>query len=575
MAALKDTFEKLVSQLSEAERLEMLEKMRPLEGDPENRVLETAVNPDMGDDIIVLEEELKGEPLLYRIFLWLRAMFTGETQEQLFNDDKVNSLAKKINRIYPGLVDAKNKLLLNVFYEKLLELSKAAEFFKPYIDSLYEDIGSFYVFLGSFIVPEVTQQMNEEVDPSTLPLSKEVTGELRSSLVRKMEAILKGIPSEKRAYLYACARGIEWFRQFSHLPFARILNAFSTGIEGVCVARFESISTEMNTFSRVLCNGQTLPEEGFESIYLSTSKKIIPADSEAKDDDGRIREFMDKANAFMSVIHMFINTVPLKYLNKVVFNNISWQPAELTGAEDWFVKYRENWKKLFDSKWNMWLREKKKNLLHTQLSANFGIGSFPQLPDRPWAKMWNGAVVFHFELTSGFLCWFFQNKFNEVMSPLKTLLLEGVFINKENRAEFANAVNDIVQTSNVMSTFVEDMAPTGQNGIVFDTLEAQHLRSLQAQQKVDQIMLNAENIAQGVRNSFCTQSRLFINLLGGIIGEKKDTRYDGVSNIMSIKGNQNAKFREELKKSAEMFTAALDILKELETIDLPGGMSTI
>ncbi|MBP5447568.1 MAG: hypothetical protein J6X95_05640 [Treponema sp.] len=565
------TFERLVSLISEDERKALLDKMRPLEGDPDARSLESDKDPSMNADEIVLEENLKHESFLYRLILWLRSILTSTSKEQLYNDDKIMALFRKLNREYPGLLDYKGALLLGIFYEKLLELKKAAEFFRPYLDSIYENIGGFYVFLGSIVAPEVTQRMNSEVDPMSLPLEREVTGELRASFLRKMEDIIKELPSHRRAYLYQCAASVDWLYQFTKLPFERFVSAFGTGLSDSQVARFESVTSELNAFAKILCNGKSMPTEAFESIFLFSAKKMVPNSSEAKDDDSRAKEFMDKANSFFTIIHMFINSVPLRYVNKVVYNNIQWQPDQFTGAEDWFARYKDQWKRLFDEQWNAWLKEKKRVLLNKTLKEHFGIDTIPFLPVRPWANMWGSGVDFHFENTAGFLWWFVSKKQNEVVEPLKILLLEGQFVNKENRAEFANTLNELSQVSSRMYDFEEDISDKGQTGLVFEKLASEHLRTLAAQSKIDTLIIEKEAIIKSTKNSFCDQARSVLNILNGVFAEKKDTRYDGIQNLASIQGSQNANFRASLQKSQKIFGAALDILKELEQIDIPGN----
>ena len=43
----------------------------------------------------------------------------------------------------------------------------------------------------------------------------------------------------------------------------------------------------------------------------------------------------------------------------------------------------------------------------------------------------------------------------------------------------------------------------------------------------------------------------------------------GVSNINMMHGSNNSAFKEQLRNSKEKFECALEMLKELETIDLP------
>ena len=167
--------------------------------------------------------------------------------------------------------------------------------------------------------------------------------------------------------------------------------------------------------------------------------------------------------------------------------------------------------------------------------------------------------------------WFVAKKQNEVTEPLKILLLEGQFINKDNRAEFANTLNELSMISSRMYDFEEDLSDKGQTGMVFEKLASDHLRTLAAQSKIDTLIIEKEAIIKSTKNSFCDQARSVLNILNGIFAEKKDTRYDGIHNLASIQGSQNANFRASLEKSQKVFGAALDVLKELEQIDIPGN----
>lgn len=564
----KTAFDSLVSQMTQDERAQLLSKMRPLEGDSEKSDFEPKKNAELEGDGVRLEERLRRESILYRFILWLRSVFSSTPSEEIYNSDRVLSLYRRMSHEFPGLLDFRDKLLLGIFYEKLVELKKAADFFKPYLNEINSNQGAFYVYLGSFLVPEVTQRMNAEVDPNSLPLEREVTNELRSSLLRKMDDVLKEIPANRRAELYQCVVSVEWLSQFARLPFDRFISGFSGGITDSQVARFETVGAELAAFARILCNGKKIPSEALESIYLFSAKEIVVASSVATDDDSRAKEFMDKASSFIAIIHGFITTVPLRLVNKVVFKNIQWQPEQFSGAEDWFVKFKEQWKRLFEQQWKRWLRAKRKNQMSMELLENFKIDSIPLLPDRPWAKMW-GGIPFHFENTAGFLYWFVSNKMRSAIEPLKILLLEGQFVNKENKAEFSETLNALDEASSAMYDMAESLSRTGQTGLVFDKLAADHLRTLPAQSKIDSLMLEHETKIQKIRDAFCSCVRSMKKIVDGVFGEKRDSVYEGISNLASIRGGDNAEFRAKLLEGERLFEAAFSILKELEQIDIP------
>lgn len=568
----KENFDRLVSSISDSERKTLLEKMHSLAGDPSSQVIEEDAEKDIKNEVSV-DDKFLSESFFYRFILWIRSIFRSSSVKDIYNEDLVLSLFKKINRSYPGLIDYKNGYLLSIFYEKVVELKRVADFFTPYVNAINEDISAFYVFLGSILMPEVTEEMNRNANPLNLPLTKDVTGELRTSMLRKQAEILKDISSQKHNYMYTCVLGIEWLRQFVKLPFDRLINSFSL-ISSSYVCRFENVSGELNSFARIMCNGQNIREETLEALFLFSSNKIVVSSSEAKDDEGRAKEFMDISVSNLSIIHMFVTTVQMRLINRIVYNNIEWQPDAFGGAEDWYVKYKDQWKKLFDSQWNKWLRDKKKDALNQKLKTAFDISSFPLLNYRPWAQMWEG-IPFHFEQTAGFLCWFMQNKYLDEASPLKILSFEGAFINKENRVEFANTLNDFAQIYNEVYKLLENLSPKGQFGLVFDKLAQGHLRTLQAQSKIDSIMLTVEGIVQDLKARFCADCRVVNLIVNGILKkENKDSRYDSIQNIMSIQGAQNAQFKINLEHCGNIFLAALDMLRELESLDLPGGLAT-
>ena len=564
----KTTFENLVSHMTQGERAQLLSKMRPLEGDSEKSDFESKKNSELEGDGVRLDEKLRGESIIYRFILWLRSVFSSTSSEEIYNADRVMSLYRRLNHEFPGLLDFRDKLLLGVFYEKLVELKKAADFFKPYLNEINLNPGAFFVYLGSFLVPEVTQRMNDEVDPNSFPLEREVTNELRISLLRKMDDILKEIPANNRAELYQCIVSVEWLSQFAKLPFERFISGFSGVITNSQVARFETVGAELSAFARILCNGKRIPSEALESIYLFSANEIVVASSAATDDNSRAKEFMDKASSFVAIIHGFITTVPLRLVNKVVFKNIQWQPEQFSGAEDWFVKFKEQWKRLFEQQWKRWLRAKRKSQMSMQLLENFKIDDIPLLPDRPWAEMW-GGIPFRFENTAGFLYWFVSKKMHYASEPLKILLLEGQFINKENKVEFSETLNSLDETSRAMYDMAESLSRTGQTGLVFDKLAADHLRTLPAQSKIDSLIAENETKVQKMRDTFCSCVRTMKKILDGVFGEKRDSVYEGISNLASVRGGDNAEFRSKLLESQRQFEAAFSVLKELEQIDVP------
>lgn len=560
----KSTFSKLVSSLSDNERKSLLEKMHTLSGDPETQ--ELSCKEKIVEEKIPFDELIQKESLFYRIILWFRAIFTNSAQEFIYNKDKILELFKSVDRNYPGLIDYQNGTLQNVFYKKICELKDAVNFFKPYLEIVYDDLGAYYVLLGSMMIPEVTTLMDEKVDPYELPFSREVTSELRSSYLRKLDEIIRNIPQPKRTEIYSCARIVEWFYQLSKLPFDRLKNSFVLSDSAEYYCNFSVVANELNNFARILCHGEAVLEEVLTSLYLFSVNKFVPADSEATDDESRMKEFMNKATANISIIHVFIKTVPIKNICKIVYNDLFWTPSDFSGAEDWFVKYQNHWKKLFDDKWNSWLKEKKKLEVEDLLKSVFELEKLPLLQNRPWLLLWNG-IGFKFEHTLGFISWFMQKKYDEVVKPLRQLLIEGDFENKKNRDEFAGALDYFVQVYNDILKLDQDLSSKGSIGLIFDKISVNKIRTFEAQSKVESVMINLEVQSQSIKQIFCDSCRTVSKVLTAAFGNHEDKNYYGVSNLNMIHSTSSVSFNESLYNSFEVFSKALDMIKELESID--------
>ena len=211
-----NSFDKLVSGISAEERRFLLEKLKKenLAAPPETlEPVEVEIS-----DTRTLEARIQTEPFFYRFMLWLRSLFTTQSRETLYNKDFIADTAHKTARAHPGLIDFSHSVLESVFYEKLKDLHDCASFFKPYLAVVYDAPGEFYVFLSTFIAPEITEHIDNEADPYTIPFDRPLTNELRVSLMRKLDAALRDISRESKAALYEAVRSTVWLMQFTSLP---------------------------------------------------------------------------------------------------------------------------------------------------------------------------------------------------------------------------------------------------------------------------------------------------------------------------------------------------------------------
>lgn len=561
----RGSFDELVAGISSDERKYLLAKIN------QNREHSfPLVQPAREEtDGFTLDIKLNSESFLYKLFLWIRSLVSKKHRLEIYNGDLIRTLARKINKNHPGIVDMQNGLILSLFYEKLKELKNAADFFKPYFNIFNENPGKFYVFMSTFIAPEIASSINAEADPYSVPFEKEGTKEVRSSLLKKMEGILKDIPQKSRAVMYDAVKSLNWLKRFSELPYMHFLAQFTAIVSETYTCPFTNAQTDFNALASVLSDARSIPNEALEALFLFPQRKGGATVELDQDTEKSMREFLSKSAAGISMVQMFISTVPFFALGKVIFSDYDWQIETFGGAEDWFVKFKEEWKIVFDERWESWLRDRKKSQLADVLMENFGILSFPELPYRPWANLW-GGVPFRCEMTGGFLYWFATVKYEEVMGVLNVLVLEGVFLNNDNRAEFSEAMNKFAEINHQVQLFGESLNEKGSVGSVFAKLIADHVRTLKGQNMVNSIILNAETSVRGWESSFCDCCRTIEKVLSGILDdEKTDKKYESIQNLMTIKGRENRAYRDNLQAEREVLLESHKILAEIEPLDLP------
>lgn len=561
----RGSFDELVAGISSDERKYLLAKIN------QNREHSfPLVQPAREEtDGFTLDIKLNSESFLYKLFLWIRSLISKKHKLEIYNDDLIRTLARKINKNHPGIVDMQNGLILSLFYEKLKELKNAADFFKPYFNIFNENPGKFYVFMSTFIAPEIASSINAEADPYSVPFEKEGTKEVRSSLLKKMEGILKDIPQKSRAVMYDAVKSLNWLKRFSELPYTHFLAQFTAIVSENYTCPFTNAQTDFNALANVLSDARSIPNEALEALFLFPQRKGGATVELDQDTEKSMREFLSKSAAGISMVQMFISTVPFFALGKVIFSDYDWQIETFGGAEDWFVKFKEEWKIVFDERWESWLRDRKKSQLADVLMEKFGILSFPELPYRPWANLW-GGVPFRCEMTGGFLYWFATVKYEEIIGVLNVLVLEGVFLNNDNRAEFSEAMNKFAEINHQVQLFGESLNEKGSVGSVFAKLIADHVRTLKGQNMVNSIILNAETSVRGWESSFCDCCRTIEKVLAGILDdEKNDKKYESIQNLMTIKGRENRAYRDNLQAEREVLLESRRILAEIEPLDLP------
>lgn len=559
----KGSFDKLVAGLSAADRNAMLERINKNSGQTV-QLIETEPKPEEYN--ISLNVRLEGESLFYRFLLWIRGFINKKSTQTIYNEDILSGIARKVNREHPGLLDHKHEVLQSIFYDQLRRLKEAADFFKPYILLFDENPGDFYVFLSSFVAPELSDRINNEADPFILPFGQDPSIEIKSDLVKKLDEILKNIDGTTKANLYAAITAINWLKQFTKLPFIHFCSQFTNVAGDSFTCPYTHAKTDFNIFAKVFGNIHSLDNEVLEALFLYSQRKDLTRNAQTKDIERASNEFLAKANSFLGCIEMFIAGVPVYKIGKVINGNYDWEPDQPEGAEAWFPSFRSHWRKILDVRWNDWVRERKKHLLTANLYSDFKLHEFPMMRNRPWGLMWM-QVPFNCELTGGFLCWFALEKFDGMLQTLNEVMMEGVFIRSENRTEYSEGLDQFIKANNRMLALNGKLSNDGEYGSVFRDFSETKVKTLQVQNQIDAMMRSTEEEIRNITKEFGKGCRTMEAVFRGFFDEKKDGVHESLQNLTAIKGHQNREWRDKLIKIRETLKKAIFYISELEPIE--------
>ena len=559
----RTAFDRLVAGMTSEERSSMLEKINQ---DSVSVVQFIETENQVPEKSLSLHLRFKEESFFYRFFLWLRGIIEKRSSEKIYNEDVIASMARRLNRDHPGIVNHRNGLLDTVFYEHLKALKSASDFFKPYFAIIDDSPGDFYVFLSSFVAPELSEKINSEADPFSLDYSAEPTNDTRAMLLKNLDNILKNIDAGSKRDMYTAVSSVNWLRQFTRLPYIHFTSQFTnlTGSNYTCPYR--NAVNDYAAFAAVFTNILPVKSEVLEAMLMFSQKKDLTKNAQDKDIERTVKEFLSKTNQYFASIQSFISSVPILKTGKIINADYDWLPGNIEGVEAWFPNFRSHWRKIIDVRWDDWLRERKKKNLENYLKNDFGLSEFPVLTYRPWQALWM-RVPFSCELTGGLMSWFSENAYDDMIQTLNEVMMEGVFVRNENRIEYSEGLNLFVQSVSQIRELTDRLAPEGEFGALFDEFATSRLRSFQVQNQIDSMMATTEGEIKDSVRKFSKGSRMMDKCLNGILSDEKDGVHDGLQNLGTIKGSQNRAWKDRLRKIWETLKKAQFYISELEPID--------
>lgn len=516
-----------------------------------------------------VDEQYTQLPWYCRLLFLVLSFFKNRTPVKLFEDREVTKLGRVIEAQTPGLYDCARDLLLPGFYNELIALKESSRFFFTALDiSVNRDRGSFYAFLGSLEMGEVHRRLNTQANPEYVAEQhpKASGTELRQFTFRAMEDIMGMITDEQRNIMYGHARSLNCLRQLSSFLFDRVILAFSqdSSAGGMTCAGMV-IREQLALLNNILCSLREIPSMPLlESLFVFILQER--AGEPGFDINGEMRTLLTRADSSLAAIRDFNRHVPLTLILRCAGRDMSFSPKILSGGEEWFVVYRDHWKRHIENQLTAYLRSLRQQDLQSGFHQLFkGAGLKPLdhgvSESNPMGLPIEGAYDLAFLRT--FHDVVFAPDINTFLRPI---LIDGEFFRRENRTEFTESYNELMKLEETIRRFDTALSPEGDYGKRY--LQARgEISSLPIKRRKTQMILEeasdeVEAILERSRNAMAGM----INILKGILKKETGGKYESLTNLNALAGKGDV-FMKGLANSLDQLQQALGLMDDISVME--------
>jgi hypothetical protein len=560
-------FGKLASELSLEERKILLEKLNSNSTLPQEPLYEDENNASSGQDG---QNDYSRLPWYSRLFFLLMGLFHGASPLRLFENHQLARIGQWIKANAPGIYDHPRDLLLPEMYKKLLALKEAARFFYNVLDrSINRDRGSFYAFLGSLEMEDIHRRINDGTDPELLISQKPETPdtELRQIAQNNLMKSLSLISDVQKNAMYANARSLHCLKALSAFLFDRLILNFSVNpaAQGpVCIAGI--VKDQLTVLQNILFSLKYIPSMALlESLFVFT----LQDRSEGKEADitEEMRRLLALAEKSLGTVHDFNRRVPLTQILRCTSRNLTLSVQDISGGEEWFLVYRDYWKRYVDERFTHCVQSRRQQDLTESFDQFFRGAGLKKLShvfsnsDSSGFPV-NGSLCLSFLLT--FSTMLFTEEINLFLSPI---LLNGNFFSREDRTLFTESYNELMKLGDAIRYFEMRIAPMGDLGKRYATVKADTTISSLRRHKIQAVIDEANGEIFKIIGNSRTALEGMISILRRIIQNICDGKSSVLSNITQFVGKGNL-YTTGLNDSMTQLQKALKLLNDVQVFEL-------
>lgn len=566
----KSTFETLALELSPQERYELLERMRRV-AVPSTEPLFTRAKADA--DKVDYLASFKEFDIFTRLFITLRTLLGGPSRELLVRQRLVRGIERRIEARSPGLLEPRRRVLREPFYDQLSTLKSAARYFSETLSkALDKNRGPFFAFLASLEFESVHEELSVETDPDVFLERNALAadGDVRVAVNAALDSALARIDESQRRLMYLDVRSLHILKSLSVFPFDKFLSAFKPNAAGQRELSIYSASDLLSDLAAILTSLDTPPSGKLMETLIGFAHNE-DFSNENFDIEGASRGELEKAEQALAAIRAFNARVPIEALLKLAYEDPNWQCATVGGGEDWFALFKAYWRERVDKRYQRFSSERRLALLESEMTAMVGHEQesyFESLFDEEG----HDSPPIGFAKPLRFLAAFYHRTFlSDINRCLKLILLEGEFYKRDNRLDFTDAYNELLQLGETLKAFDARLSPNGEYGMAYRQAVNELAPNVSRRKRIDQAVRAANGAAEAIiTHAAESMTKMHIILKGVLAGDARG-RYDSLANISRLDGRANADFIKSLEAAKDRLERACHFLEEMARAAIGAG----
>jgi hypothetical protein len=559
-------FERLSANISQYERVKLLEKIGSFTDASERMLIISEKEAAPQEKAETVYSRL---PWYKRLWFFIVGFFTGKTRLDAFIHSQIADIGRSIELLFPGMFDWQKGLLRQNLHLELKRLKEAARFFYGVLDAgISRNIGDFLVFLGSVEMKDIHAELSERTQPENFTAENPGVPDikLQQMAVNLVEEEIDRISEESRQVMYDSAHYIACLKNLASFLFDRLIMSFSKMegyIEPVCPA--SSVRNQLAGLNNSLYSIKRTPSQALLTAMFIFTMPEYTAEQDY-DAESEMQKFVSRAEKAIEIIRAFNHRVPLTRILRCVLRNTGYLPSELPGGEDWFVLYRKTWIDNVMRQFNEFIKERHKARIQTLCDTLFGHDFPDPFENYDIDSSEDGIPVNNIQ-TLSFLLTFHKLIFMPVINVfIRPILIDGDFINKENKTEFTEAYNVLIKLDDTIKNAVQRIDTNGDYGkrwgqIIMET-QSVTVRRRKMGIIIEDVSTMVNTIIHDAEKSIVSME--FI--LDGILNPMPGKSYDTLTNIAKIIG-KGTSFTDGLKTGLEKLKSMTRLLDEVSKLN--------